>query len=96
MVKVIWSEQAIDDLTNIANYNSRFSENYSAALVTKLFKKSNILKTIPKIGRVVPEKKDASIRELIEGNYRLIYQISNEERVDILTVHHSSAPLINL
>jgi addiction module RelE/StbE family toxin len=93
MVKVIWTEQAIDDLTNIANYSSGYSEQYASAIVSKLFNRTNILKSMPRIGKMVPERNDEKIRELIEGNYRIIYEITGEDRVDVLTVHHSSRPL---
>jgi addiction module RelE/StbE family toxin len=93
MVKVIWTEQAIDDLTNIAQYSSGYSEKYASTIVSKLFNKTNVLKTMPRIGRMVPERNSETIRELIEGNYRIIYEISSEARIDVLTVHHSSKPL---
>jgi toxin ParE1/3/4 len=48
---------------------------------------------MPELGRIVPEKGDASIRELIEGNYRIIYEVKDPDRVEILLVHHSSRPL---
>jgi toxin ParE1/3/4 len=96
MVKVIWAERAIDDLTSIAEYSSRYSEKYASSIVSKLFNKVNILKKMPKIGRIVPEKNDENIRELIEGNYRIIYEIRGEDRIEILMVHHSSRPLGNV
>lgn len=96
MVKVVWAERAIDDLTNIAEYSSNYSEKYASSIVSKLFNKVNILKTMPKIGRMVPEKNDENIRELIEGNYRIIYEIRSEDRIEVLLVHHSSRPLGNI
>jgi plasmid stabilization system protein ParE len=39
---------------------------------------------------VVPEINDESVRELLMGNYRIIYRIISLERIDILTVHHSA------
>jgi addiction module RelE/StbE family toxin len=96
MVKVIWTEQAIDDLTNIAQYSSGYSSTYASAIVSKLFNKTTILKTMPRIGRMVPERNSETIRELIEGNYRIIYEISSEDRIDVLTVHHSSKPLADI
>lgn len=93
MVKVIWTEQAIDDLTNIAQYSSTYSDKYASTIVSKLFNKTDILKTMPRIGRIVPERNKETIRELIEGNYRIIYEISSEDRIDVLTVHHSARPL---
>ncbi|MBF9253215.1 type II toxin-antitoxin system RelE/ParE family toxin [Pontibacter sp. 172403-2] len=93
MVKIVWAERAIDDLTSIAEYSSRYSENYASSIVLKLFNKANVLKTMPKAGRIVPEKNDEKVRELIEGNYRIIYEIRGEDRIEVLPVHHSSRPL---
>jgi toxin ParE1/3/4 len=39
---------------------------------------------MPMIGRIVPEKNDENVRELIEGNYRIIYQLSDKERIEVL------------
>lgn len=47
------------------------------------------------IGRIVPEVKQKDIREIITGNYRIIYQTKAKEYVFILTVHHSSRLLSN-
>ncbi len=96
MVKVIWAERAIDDLTSIAEYSSRYSDKYASSIVSKLFNKVNILKKMPKVGRIVPEKNDENIRELIEGNYRIIYEVGGDERIEVLMVHHSSRPLGNV
>jgi toxin ParE1/3/4 len=46
-------------------------------------------------GKMVPEFLLPELRELIEGNYRIIYRIVSEERIDILTIHHSSRLLSN-
>lgn len=80
-------------MTGIAEYSGRYSEKYASSIVSKLFNKVNILKKMPGIGRKVPEKNDDNIRELLDGNYRVIYEIKGEERIEILTVHHSSRPL---
>lgn len=91
MAKIVWSEKAIDDLENIASFHSQYSEKYTSALIKRLFDTPNLLKQMPEMGRVVPEKNDKSVRELISGNYRIIYHYSIEV-VSILTVHHSSIP----
>lgn len=93
MAAVIWTEQAIDDLTTIAEYTGRHSEKWASAIIQRLFNRVSILKEMPELGRIVPEKGDASIRELIEGNYRIIYEIKDPDRIEILLVHHSSRPL---
>jgi toxin ParE1/3/4 len=49
-----------------------------------------ILKNQQNIGSVVPELNSPKVRELILGNYRIIYEIISKNRIDILTVHHSA------
>jgi len=50
----------------------------------------------PYSGKVVPEFNKEYIRELIRGNYRLVYQIVGENRIDILTVHHCARLTTNM
>ncbi len=47
------------------------------------------LTNFPLSGRVVPEVGKKSIREIILGNYRIIYRVLPDE-VEILTVHHGA------
>jgi len=49
-----------------------------------------ILKERPESGRIVPEIGIKEIRELIEGNYRIVYRIFSNKSVEILTIHHSA------
>ena len=95
MVQVKWTDQAIEDLDNIAAYIAKDSYRYAVEFIKRIFKRAEILETQPHYGRIVPEIGDKSIRQLILGNYRIIYKIINEERIDILTVHHSARLLSN-
>ena len=90
MVEVKWSDQAIQDIENIAEYISLDSIHYAQLQVNDFFETAEILNEYPKAGRIVPEIKGKNIRELIVGSYRLIYFILNDKRIDILTVHHSA------
>jgi toxin ParE1/3/4 len=95
MAKIVWTEIAIDDLNNIANFHSQYSDNFASALIKKLFNKPKVLKEMPESGRVVPERDNESIRELIEGNYRIIYFFDREiDVVEIITIHHASQPFL--
>jgi len=93
MVRINWTLQAKDDLKNIADYISKDSVIYAKRQVIKIRKRTEILKTQIRIGKIVPEIEDPDIRELIEGNYRIIYKIISKNRIDILTVHHSARDL---
>ena len=37
------------------------------------------------MGRIVPEINSPNIREIIEGNYRIIYRVA-QEKIEVLTV----------
>ncbi len=90
MVSVNWTKQSKDDLISIAVYIANDSVKYAKITVQKIRVAANQLKRYPNSGRIVPESQNLLIRELIHGNYRIIYFIKSTGDVDILTVHHSS------
>jgi len=93
MVRINWTFQAKNDLKDIVEYISKDSKLYAKRQVFKIRNRTNILKSQNYSGRKVPEIQDENIREVIEGNYRIIYRVVSENRIDILTVHHSSRDL---
>ena len=93
MAKIIWSNLAMEDLRNIYEFISKNSVRYADSLVERIIERVDILETHPFIGRKVPEIANDSIRELIEGNYRIIYRLESEKRVAIVRVHHGAKPL---
>jgi toxin ParE1/3/4 len=90
MVKVVWTQRALYDLEDIGDYISKDSYKYAKLTLEKLVETASIIEINPLVGRFVPESNDKTIREIIKGNYRIIYQIRNETSVFILTVFHSS------
>ena len=88
MVKVIWSDTAVQDLNDIGNYIAKDSERYAEITVERLFNAVDILETHPKVGKMIPEFENELLRELIRGNYRIVYHIVNDLRIDIITVHN--------
>ncbi len=93
MVRINWTKLSVEDLKSIAVYISRDSKKYAKIQVQRLKFRTQILKSQSRSGRVVPEIENPDIRELIEGNYRIIYKIVSKEQIDILTVYHSSRDL---
>jgi len=86
-MKIVWSPLAIDSAAEIAEYIS--SDNPAAARVggDKIFEKVALLSSSPEIGRVVPEIERKEIREIIFGNYRIIYRLESVS-ISILTIRH--------
>ncbi|NBP67996.1 MAG: type II toxin-antitoxin system RelE/ParE family toxin [Cytophagia bacterium] len=95
MVKVVWTDLAIEDLKSIHEYISKDSKFYADRFVTKLIDRVDQLEKHPQSGRVVPEFGKEDIRELIEGNYRIIYRIQMDF-VGIARIHHSARLLKEL
>ena len=92
MVKLVWTEIAIEDLRSIHEYISKDSKLYADRFIEKIINRIDQLENFPKSGRVVPEFDSSDIRELIEGNYRIIYKTSISQ-VSIIRVHHSARQL---
>ncbi|MEI7694755.1 MAG: type II toxin-antitoxin system RelE/ParE family toxin, partial [Chlorobium sp.] len=52
------------------------------------------LKEFPCLGRQVPEYANDTLRELLYGDYRIVYQINIElSRIEVLSVFHSKQML---
>jgi addiction module RelE/StbE family toxin len=96
MVKVRWTDFALENLTAIGDYIERDSYFYAQRVVDSLFDSVDILEQHPLAGRVVPEFNNRSIRELIRGSYRIVYKLISEMDIDIVTVHHSARLLRSL
>ena len=92
--EIIWSEDAIEDINEIAEYIARDSINYAVAVATKIFQSPVKLQSNPLIGREVPEFTDANLRELFVYSYRVIYRIENYS-IQIVAVIHGSRMLEN-
>ncbi|MES2850214.1 MAG: type II toxin-antitoxin system RelE/ParE family toxin [Bacteroidota bacterium] len=93
MATVKYTLQASKDLEEIAEYISHDSQYYAGLQIIRILERVKQLHSNQNIGRVVPEAGIKSVRELIEGNYRIIYRIINTHTIHILTVFHSKRNL---
>jgi toxin ParE1/3/4 len=87
MVKIIWTQRSLDDLEDIGDYISQDSFYYAKRTLEKIIESALLIEINPLMGRMVPEINDKSIRELINGNYHIIFQI-REQAIYILTIFH--------
>ena len=88
-MKIIWTELAVEKLEEFADYIAFDKPSSALKWVRGIQKSVNKLKNFSEIGRRVPEIKRSDIREIIEGNYRIIYKIGLD-RISILTLRHCS------
>ena len=86
-MKIFWSPLAAERLEDIFNYISVDNKNAAYKVVERIFKKVESLAKNPKRGRKVPETNREEIKEVFEGEYRIIYRIESN-RVSILTIRN--------
>ena len=86
-MKIIWSPLAVDRASEIAHYIAQDKPSAAEKWIVTVFSKVEQLKSSPEIGRVVPEINNNLFRELIYGNYRIIYRIEKKQ-ISILTIRH--------
>ena len=90
MVKLVWTELSTEDLKEIYDYIAKDSVRYASITVNKIYNRAQDIIDNPYVGRIVPEINIKVVREVISGNYRIVYKIINEFQVDILRVYHSA------
>ncbi len=89
MAEIRWTPQAADDLEAITEFISTDSPHYARLFAIDVLTAVERLADFPQSGRVVPEVNDPTIREIILGNYRIVYRCQ-DSLVEILTVYHGT------
>jgi len=77
-MKVIWSPLAIERIEEIFDFISYDKPSAANKWIDYIFDKIDLLKSNPEMGPLVPEIEAPSIRELILGNYRIIYRCTGD------------------
>ena len=86
-MRIIWSPLAVERAAEIAEYISRDNPTAAEKWIDSVFSKVEQLKSFPESGRIVPEINSKDFRELIYGNYRIVYRLEKIQ-VSILTIRH--------
>ena len=86
-MKIFWSPLAGERLDKVYEFIAQ--DNISAAqkMVNRIIKKVDTLSKNPERGRKVPETNREEIREVFEGEYRIIYRVETK-KVSILSIRN--------
>lgn len=88
MVQVTWTARARKDLDDISAYIAESSPYYAQQTEWAILERSLVLEQQPLIGHPVAEMPDAGIREINQGNYRIIYWVKSRAGLVIIAVVH--------
>ena len=85
------TEIANDDLAALVRFIARdnppAAERFGSALIEKL----KMLREQPLLGRIVPERADPNLREIIHRPYRVVYRVNEQRKeVEVLRFWHGA------
>ena len=90
-VPVILTPQSQDDLQEIVSFIARDNPIQAVKFGDALIDKALSVATFPERGRVVPELQLESVREIIHGSYRIIYELFRDpDAVFVLRFWHAA------
>ncbi len=86
-MRIIWTQSAVLNLEGIKEYIAQDSQYYAVEFVEKIIGAVEKLGVFPRLEREVPEIKKENIREIIYGNYRILYGLDSEVLYIIAIIH---------
>jgi toxin ParE1/3/4 len=89
VIRIVWSDQSLEDIEEIRRYIQRDSPVYAEMFVDRVFESVERLIDYPLSGRVVPEFEDPTVREIILGSYRIVHRV-RQGTLSIVTVFHTA------
>jgi toxin ParE1/3/4 len=84
-MKVFWIPRAVEDLKEVARYIGKDNPRTARLFADRLKRRAESLVRFPKRGKIVPEFSRDELREIIQGNYRIVYRL-RENALDILAI----------
>jgi addiction module RelE/StbE family toxin len=85
-MNVVWTSEAIRKLEEIEKFIAQDNPQRASGFIDQLLEKGDLTGSFPDMGRVVPELSMPESREILVGNYRIIYRRVSL-CIEILTVY---------
>lgn len=89
MARIIWSPRAADDLEKIIEYIAGDSPARAKHFARRIVNRIDDLPKHPFIGAIVSEDESGRFREVLVGNYRIIYSVVGED-IRLVTIRHAA------
>ena len=93
MTTPIWTIHAQRNVASIYEFIAQDSAIYAHRMVDRIEQASLSAARQPESGGIVPEFDLRHIREVIAGNYRVIYRLFESGQIEILAVIHGARRL---
>jgi len=87
-MEVIFTDRFLDRIEECTDYIALDNDPTAIKWARDIFEICQKLINQPESGRIVPEFRRPEIREIIHGNYRLVYELKTNQ-IDVLTIWHT-------
>jgi len=87
-MEVIFTDQFLDRVEECTDYIALDHVPTAIKWARGVFEQCQKLSSQPETGRIDPEFRRPEIREVIHGNYRLVYELKPNQ-IDMLTIWHT-------
>ncbi len=91
MAQIIWTEPALDNIKDIAEYIAIHNIQAAKALVEKIFSKVERLNEFPESGKTPIELQGFSYREIVVPPCRIFYKLENDNVYIIYVMRQEQA-----
>ena len=86
-----WTHRARNDLRELRSFIAQDDPRAAEGVVERISDTVDLLEAQPLLGRRLPERPHPALREIVEGNYRIIYHVSEpRQRLTIRRVWHGA------
>jgi toxin ParE1/3/4 len=87
-----WTERAVTNLADIAEYISQHSPVYAEGVVLRIEERLGLLRQHPLAGKPAPEADDLGVRELVIDSFRVFYR-PRPDCIELLAIVHGRQQL---
>lgn len=89
--RISWAPRALEDLKDLVDYIRRDRPIVAREFGLKIIQKAESLSSMPERGRLIPNFRDPTLREVIVPPYRIAYRINRQNAlVEIARVWHGA------
>ena len=83
MTRIVWSPKSFSDLEGIEGYVAQFNPTAAKRLVQKISRRTERLERFPNSRGYVEEDGSRRYRQVLQGNYRVIYRYDEQTNAAI-------------
>jgi plasmid stabilization system protein ParE len=89
-MRIVWSPLALERIGEITSYIAQDNPEAARSWAENVFASAKNLSRFPESGRRVPEVRRKDLREIVMGNYRLIYRVKGQEIAAHITLRDNN------